>query len=391
MLRDGESTPPPWYRRYAACLSVSLDLVPSENTRMVCGSTAPLPPWSLPTMSLLRLASTFQPWSTAYCAMILPPYKPCSSPESAEYTSVAGNLYFDNTRAVSISAATPAASSLAPGESPVASITSLRRESRCAVITITRFGSDVPRWIATTSITSAPALGMRSPVNTWEGFTISRQPLQPFEISWNCAATQRRAAPMPRVFEVVVESVWRVPNPTSAVSVARRLEAFTAPTIACSSGWVFTGGGAAKAATLTRAPAITADSVRVRSMMFPSESNRASVNPAPRDCTWQRSVCPCTEYLPRAPRGDAAIPGKKVRPGPERHAFRHLVMAFQDQQDAVGVRAAPCKRLVARNPGHRLPQATGVTQQTIVRFDGRDRHAIAEGPLHERGLGFDVE
>src|SRR6185437_11637356 len=285
MLRDGESTPPPWYRRYAACLSVSLDLVPSENTRMVCGSTAPLPPWSLPTMSLLRLASTFQPWSTAYCAMILPPYRPCSSPESAEYTSVAGNLYFDSTRAVSISAATPAASSLAPGESPVASITSLRRESRCAVITITRFGSDVPCWIATTSITSAPASGMRSPVNTWDGFTISRQPLQPFEIVSNCDATQRRAAPMPRVFEVVVESVWRVPKPTSAASVACRLDAFTAPAIARNSGWVFTGGAAAKAAADIKAPTMTTDSVRVCSMMFPSEGHRASVTLLPRDCT----------------------------------------------------------------------------------------------------------
>src|SRR6185312_14448826 len=235
---------------------------------MVCGSTAPLPPWSLPTMSLLRLASTFQPWSTAYCAMILPPYRPCSSPESAEYTSVAGNLYFESTRAVSISAETPAASSLAPGESPVASITSLRRESRCAVITITRFGSDVPRWIATTSITSAPALGMRSPVNTCEGVTISRQPLQPFEIVSNCDATQRRAAPMPRVFEVVVESVWRVPKPTSAASAACRLDALTALAIACNSGWLFWGGGAAKAAAATKTPAMAADNMRVRNMGF---------------------------------------------------------------------------------------------------------------------------
>src|SRR5690348_5045403 len=223
-------------------------------------------------MSLLRLASTFQPWSAAYCAMILPPYKPCSSPESAEYTSVAGNLYFDSTRAVSINAATPAASSLAPGESPVASITSLRRESRCAVITITRSGSVVPRWIATISITSAPPFGMRGPVNDCAGFTTSMQPLQPLEMSLNCAATQRRAAPIPRVFEVVVERVWRVPKPTSATSVACRFDAFTAPAMVSSSGWRLAGGGVAKAAALTRDAAASADNKRMRDMTDPQKA-----------------------------------------------------------------------------------------------------------------------
>ena len=35
----------------------------------------------------------------------------------------------------------------------------------------------------------------------------------------NCAASQRRAAPMPRVSDLVSDSVCRVPNPTSFATV----------------------------------------------------------------------------------------------------------------------------------------------------------------------------
>src|SRR5581483_4706892 len=167
----------------------------------------------------------------------------CSSPESAEYTRVAANLYFLSARAASISAETPDASSSAPGASPVASITSERRESRCPVITITRSGSVCPRWIATTSITSTPFFGVRSPVNTFDGVTTSRQPPQSLEISSNLDFTQRRAAPIPRAFAFVSDSVLRVPKPTSAASMSCNDFAETACVMARNSGCVLDGGG----------------------------------------------------------------------------------------------------------------------------------------------------
>src|SRR4249919_1207631 len=203
-------------------------------------------------MSLLRLASTFHPWSAAYCAMILPPYRPCSSPESAEYTSVAGNLYLLSTRAVSISAETPDASSLAPGASPVASITSLRRESRWPVITITRSGSLVPRWMATTFMTSTPSFGVRLPVNTCDGVTISRQPPQSFEIASKRDFTQRRAAPMPRALDLVSDKVLRVPKPTSFASISCSDCAETALATEDNSEWTTDGDVSSANATGAR-------------------------------------------------------------------------------------------------------------------------------------------
>jgi hypothetical protein len=59
----------------------------------------------------------------------------------------------DSTRAASITAATPEASSLAPGASSGASITSLTRLSMWPAMMITRSGSLVPFWIASTSTT----------------------------------------------------------------------------------------------------------------------------------------------------------------------------------------------------------------------------------------------
>ncbi len=132
---------------------------------------------------------------------------------------VAAKLWRESTRAASITAATPEPSSSAPGASEVAFSGSETRESRCPEMITTRPGSPVPRWIASTSITSV-GVGTRSPWTTWEGVRMSRQPPQPRPISAKRAATQRRAAPMPRVSDFVSDKVCRVPKPTRRAIVA---------------------------------------------------------------------------------------------------------------------------------------------------------------------------
>ncbi len=71
----------------------------------------------------------FQPSSLATCARWSEPYRPCSSPATAANTIVDAVGCFAITRASSITAEVPDASSLAPGASPVPSSTSVRRES----------------------------------------------------------------------------------------------------------------------------------------------------------------------------------------------------------------------------------------------------------------------
>jgi hypothetical protein len=90
---------------------------------------------------------------------------------------VAGNLCLESTRAASITAAVPEPSSLAPGASLVASMTSLTRLSIWPEMITTRFGSVVPRWIAKTLVTLVGA-GTRRPVTTSEGVAIVRHPPQ---------------------------------------------------------------------------------------------------------------------------------------------------------------------------------------------------------------------
>jgi len=63
-------------------------------------------------------------------------------------------------------------------------------------------------------------------------YSTSRHPPQAAEMRSNSAFTQRRAAPMPRVWETVSERVWRVPKPTSRVMSARMRSAETAATMA---------------------------------------------------------------------------------------------------------------------------------------------------------------
>jgi hypothetical protein len=60
---------------------------------------------------------------------------------------------FVSSRAASSVAATPLALSLAPGESAVAFITSVTRESMSPLSSTYRSGSDFPRWMAMTLTT----------------------------------------------------------------------------------------------------------------------------------------------------------------------------------------------------------------------------------------------
>jgi hypothetical protein len=93
-------------------------------------------------------------------------------------------LRCDSTRAASITAAVPDASSLAPGASPLASSGSELRLSIWPEMMITRSGSLVPCWMASTSTTSV-GTGNRSPVTVFAGIATFRQPPQSFEIARN--------------------------------------------------------------------------------------------------------------------------------------------------------------------------------------------------------------
>ena len=83
---------------------------------------------------------------------------------------------------------------------------------------ITRLASLLPRWIAITSTTSV-ACGTRAPLTICDGVSTSRQLPQSLERLAKRAATQRRAAPIPRVSDRVSDKVWRVPKPTSVAIV----------------------------------------------------------------------------------------------------------------------------------------------------------------------------
>ncbi len=84
---------------------------------MVAASWMPLPPWLLPTMSLLKSA-----WMGTFCSFMRfacarEPINPCSSPATVMKTSVASNSMplSANARASSIDSTVPLPSSLAPG------------------------------------------------------------------------------------------------------------------------------------------------------------------------------------------------------------------------------------------------------------------------------------
>src|SRR5580692_12870221 len=118
---------------------------------------------------------------------------------------------------------------------------------------MTRSGSVVPLWMATTS-TMGAGLGTRAPVTVCEGVTTERQPPQSRPICSNRACAKVRAAPMPRFGDAVSERVWRVPKPTKASIVAFSCAASGAVATSRSSGC---SGDAAPAVVTTVASANT--------------------------------------------------------------------------------------------------------------------------------------
>ncbi len=113
----------------------------------------------------------------------------------------------------------------------------------------TRFGSDVPRWIATISMTCV-GCGTRFPVTVWAGVSICRQPPQSLEKVAKRDCTQRRAAPMPRWSDLVSDKVWRVPKLTSLVIVACNSSALTWSVISRKPAGSLGGGVSAAAAVI---------------------------------------------------------------------------------------------------------------------------------------------
>ena len=77
---------------------------------------------------------------------------------------------------------------------------------------------------------------MRAPVTVCSGVSMTRQPWQAAANPSYSPFTQRRAAPMPRVGEVVSDMVWRVPNPTSLVMAAFSASTLTPWPISVSCG-----------------------------------------------------------------------------------------------------------------------------------------------------------
>ena len=126
---------------------------------------------------------------------------------------VHGKRWPASTRATSSTAATPEASSLAPGASAVAFITSVTRESIWPLISSTRVSvGSVPGSVASTLAMSTLRL-IRLPSGCTvkvSSSTVSRPP-PALPYFWNSASTHCRAAPMPRVLLWVSLSVWRVP------------------------------------------------------------------------------------------------------------------------------------------------------------------------------------
>ena len=86
-------------------------------------------------MSFENMPATFMPAAAAWFAKNVEPKRPCSSPSNATNLMVASKDCFDITRASSSTAATPEASSSAPGASHVKSRTLVQRESRWPLTT----------------------------------------------------------------------------------------------------------------------------------------------------------------------------------------------------------------------------------------------------------------
>ena len=87
--------------------------------------------------------------------------------------------------------------------------------------------------MASTFTTLAEArCGCRATWTTAASYSTRRQPPQSRLVCCSCAWSHRRAAPMPRVLDIVSEKVFRVPNDTRAESVARMRAGLTSASAA---------------------------------------------------------------------------------------------------------------------------------------------------------------
>jgi hypothetical protein len=127
--RLDDSVSPPPNRRQSASSGLGVFGRPSAKHRMLNGSRSPAPPVELPMMSLVNMPAMLRPCAFAWDAKCAAPNSPCSSPATAMNTRVASNRRVAITRAISSTAATPDASSLAPGASDTASMTLVGIES----------------------------------------------------------------------------------------------------------------------------------------------------------------------------------------------------------------------------------------------------------------------
>ena len=219
--------------------SVSKNGIVSLKTRTLVLSLSKVPLDKLfPIISLLIIATTFHFPSLATSAKCLAPYNPCSSPTTATKISVNGNSLWLIIRASSIIAATPEASSLAPGASDLASITSEARESKWPLIIKTRSSvGSVPFKVAIT-LPNWLSVAMRLPSALMVKKSITELNLPPDATAYlsNSDFTQRCAAPIPRVLLLVSLNVCRVPKDTSLRTVASMFSDFTSDTIFFISG-----------------------------------------------------------------------------------------------------------------------------------------------------------
>ena len=110
----------------------------------------PSMPVMLPIMSLLRMPMISRLSWMACAAMILPPKRPCSSPDRPTKMMLLAKSYLLSTLAASSTPAMPEALSLAPGESSVPLRGSEIRLSISPDMIIYLSGYTVPRFMAST-------------------------------------------------------------------------------------------------------------------------------------------------------------------------------------------------------------------------------------------------
>src|SRR6185312_15555798 len=201
----------------AISFSVASVGIPSLNTRtfvllMMLVSLLLL----LPIISLLNTPAISQFSFFALSAINVEPRSPCSSPLTATKIIVAVKECLLMILAHSITAAVPLPSSLAPGASPVLSITSVRLVSKWPLmIKILLSLGSVPFRVATTfPKRTGTSTRLPSAAIVVVSIIADNLPFEFFANSLNFLSTQFLAAPIPFVLLLCVLNVFLVPNET---------------------------------------------------------------------------------------------------------------------------------------------------------------------------------